>query len=299
MQSLSDIRAIHDQPLRELAEAAASLHRGRWEASRAKLRGGNRVTIGACGKGCGCCTQGQPVPSAAPASIRAAEDVAAAAKALREAGQERVCVALPPGGGPDFESMLSLIRQLRAAGSEVCADLDVQGIEEARKLKGAGCRVLCRRLGMDDALKADDTKPCLSERQAQGFQWAMQAGLQVCFRCLLGSGDRAEDRLCLLHVLASGTMRPDVVHVRLPAPSPDGEDLLPASDVIRFIATTRILLPDCRIHLAMDRRRLDRGSVMMVHACGANSIEYIPPRTGRKGSGSYADNTDLPTRWVH
>ena len=299
MQSLSDIRAIHDQPLRELAEAAASLHRGRWEASRAKLWGGNRVTIGACDKGCGCCAQGQPVSLAASASIRAVEDVAATAKALREAGQERVCVALPSGGEPDLESMLSLIRELRAAGSEVCADLEVQGLEEARKLKGAGCAILCRRLGMDDALKADVTRPCFSERQAQGFQWAMQAGLQVRFRCLLGQGDRAEDRLCLLHALASGTMHPDVVHVRLPTPSPEGEDLLPASDVIRFIATMRILMPDCRIHLAMDRQRLDRGSVMMAHACGANSIDYIPPQMGREASGSYADYTDLPTRWAH
>jgi biotin synthase-like enzyme len=263
MPAAADVRAIHDQPLRELARAAAALHRRRWEAARPGPRGARRIALETCD--CGR-DPAHPVPASA-------EAVLSEARAARAAGQGRYCLAAQ---SLDLEAMLVLVRGIRALGLAVCVDGEVAGVDEARRLKAAGCSTLCR---------------CFrTEAPWRGTEAAAAGGLQVCFRCLLGREAAPEARLAFLQALVEGPAQPDVLHLRL------AEGGTPAREVIRFIATARLLLPGCRIHLALYRASLDPRSRMMAHLCGADDLTFVPHGGVPDDLGSYADQTCLPGR---
>ena len=298
MPNSSDIHAIHDQPFADLVRTAAAEHRSRWDATRNRTGSAKRSSVETCARVCDGCGLGMPESSTASMPQDFAAGALSWARAARDSGRKRLCLAASTPStseGEDFGSILKLVQQIRLLGLEVCADPVITGPAEARMLKEAGCAVLSHHLRIARKAIGEATGPCLSQRNMQGLRAAAEVGLQVCFNCTLGQGETSEDRLCFLQSLASSEVRPNVLHLRLSSSRPGEAEPIQPSEVIRFIATARILLPGCKLQLVVERTRLDYRSLMMAHLCGVNTMGFIPHWRPSGGLGSFADQTYLPT----
>jgi biotin synthase len=106
-----------------------------------------------------------------------------------------------------------------------------------------------------------------------------RAGITVCCGGIIGMGESDEDRIGLLHQLATLTPHPESVPINLLVRvegTPLGDAAaLEAVDplvMVRTIATARILMPSSRVRLSAGRRSLSREAITLCFMAGANSI---------------------------
>jgi len=103
-----------------------------------------------------------------------------------------------------------------------------------------------------------------------------QAGITVCCGGILGMGEKASDRVGLLHQLATLNPHPDSVPinllVRVEGTPLATIPLLDPLEMVRAIATARILMPASRVRLAAGRKQLSPEAVTLCFLAGANSI---------------------------
>jgi biotin synthase len=105
-----------------------------------------------------------------------------------------------------------------------------------------------------------------------------RAGLSVCCGGIIGMGENETDRLKMLEVLCSLDPEPESVPINCLTPI-EGTPLAktPPIDVfelVRLIATARIVLPKAKIRLSAGRDRLTREAQARCLFAGANSIFY-------------------------
>jgi len=103
-----------------------------------------------------------------------------------------------------------------------------------------------------------------------------RAGITVCCGGIIGMGESREDRLSLLQQLATQQPHPESVPINLLVPV-EGTPLaaLPPIDpleLVRTIATARILMPASQVRLSAGRLSLSDEAQALCFVAGANSI---------------------------
>jgi biotin synthase len=102
------------------------------------------------------------------------------------------------------------------------------------------------------------------------------AGITVCCGGIVGMGESDEDRIGLLHQLATLDPQPESVPINMLvrasgtplASQPDLDPLI----MVRTIATARIVMPRSMVRLAAGRGQMSRESICLCFLAGANSI---------------------------
>ena len=105
---------------------------------------------------------------------------------------------------------------------------------------------------------------------------AREAGISVCSGGIIGLGEAPEDRVGLLHTLATLTQHPESVPINALVPvagtplaglaAPTGMELL------RCVATARLLMPRTVVRLSAGRVSLSVAEQALCFVAGANSI---------------------------
>ena len=105
---------------------------------------------------------------------------------------------------------------------------------------------------------------------------AREAGISVCSGGIIGLGEAPEDRVGLLHTLATLTQHPESVPINSLVPvagtplaglaAPTGMELL------RCVATARLLMPRTVVRLSAGRVSLSVAEQALCFVAGANSI---------------------------
>jgi biotin synthase len=123
------------------------------------------------------------------------------------------------------------------------------------------------------------------------------AGLQVCCGGILGLGETVEDRVHFLHELALLDPPPEAIPINVLVPIPgtplEGMPPIPPVEVIRVIATARILFPLSRIRLAAGRQAMSPEAQALAFLCGANSIFTGEKLLTTPGCGADSDQALL------
>ena len=105
-----------------------------------------------------------------------------------------------------------------------------------------------------------------------------KAGITVCCGGIIGMGESLDDRCSMLTTLANLDPQPESVPVNALAPmsgTPLGErDPVDPLELVRMIATARILMPKARVRLSAGRLALTREAQVLCFLAGANSIFY-------------------------
>jgi biotin synthase len=238
------------------------------------------IKTGGCPEDCAYCSQSAHYKTGvAKQELMNPRDVLAAAKRAKTEGATRFCMGaawrqVPEG--KDFERVLEMVRGVAALKMEVCCTLGMLTESQAARLKEAGLHAYNHNLDTSPEFYGEIISTRIYDDRLRTIAHVRKAGITVCCGGILGMGETDEDRIGLLHQLASLEPHPESVPINMLVPS-EGTPLGNAEELdplvmVRTIATARILMPASRVRLAAGRRQMSSESVALCFLAGANSI---------------------------
>jgi biotin synthase len=282
MPTLSEVRAIHDLPLTELLHRAQTVHRQHHASDEVQLCTLLSVKTGGCPEDCAYCPQSAhyETPVSAEKSLEVAEVLQAAGRALAS-GATRFCMGAAwreVKDGPAFDNVLEMVRGVRALGMEACVTLGMLNDDQAGRLKEAGLTAYNHNLDTSrQHYKSIISTRTYDDRLAT-LERVRKAGITVCSGGIIGMGESIDDRCEMLRTLASLEPPPESVPINTLVAT-EGTPLAEMAPVdplelVRMIATARILMPRSRVRLSAGRLSLSREAQLLCFLAGANSIFY-------------------------
>lgn len=280
--SLAEVRALHDLPLFELIDRARSVHVANHRHDEVQLCTLLSVKTGGCPEDCGYCSQSSHHKTAVKGEpLMKVEDVVAAARRAKDQGATRFCMGAAwreVKEGPQFERVLGMVREVKSLGLEACVTLGMLNEEQARRLKEAGLDAYNHNLDTSREHYRSIISTRTFDDRLRTLKNVREAGITVCSGGIIGLGESVDDRCRLLIELASLDPHPESVPVNALARI-EGTPLasLPAVDpldLVRMIATARVMMPRSKVRLSAGRTDLSREAQLMCLYAGANSIFY-------------------------
>jgi biotin synthase len=281
--ALKDLQSIYHRPLFDLIQEGRRVHREFWPENEVQLCTLLSVKTGGCSEDCGYCSQSAHHKTQVDRQrLMTTEEVLPAAREAKENGSTRFCMGAAWKGVRDgeekFETMLETVREVSKLGMEVCVTLGQLGDTEARKLKEAGLTAYNHNIDTSPEHYANIVTTHTFQDRLDTIAAVQRAGISVCCGGIIGMGESVDDRLRMLEVLCSFDPLPESVPINCLTPI-DGTPLAksPPIDVfelVRLIATTRIVLPRAKVRLSAGRDKLSREAQALCLFAGANSIFY-------------------------
>jgi biotin synthase len=238
------------------------------------------IKTGGCPEDCAYCPQSAHYDT--PVSrqgLMAVDDVVARARRAAGEGVTRLCMGAAwrdAPDGPEFETVLRMVRGVADLGLEVCCTLGMLTLDQARRLREAGLTAYNHNLDTSPEFYGRIITTRVYDERLRTLAAVRQAGISVCCGGIVGLGESERDRIRLLFQLATQRPHPESVPINLlvrvvGTPLAD----LPALDpliLVRMLATARILMPGSMVRLAAGRDQLTREAVVLCFMAGANSI---------------------------
>jgi biotin synthase len=281
--TVEEILAIHNLPLLDLIARANASHRAHQDVSDVQKASLLSIKTGHCPEDCGYCPQSShhgDVELEALELMRV-DDVLERASHARAAGANRFCMGAAwrqVRDGAQFDAVLEMVKGVRALGMEACVTLGMLDESQAQRLKAAGLTAYNHNLdtGPDYYSKIVSTRT-YDDRLAT-LKAVRQSGIEMCCGGIIGMGESIADRAAMLQVLAGFDPHPESVPINALVPvagTPLGtRDKIDPLDLVRMIATTRILMPKARVRLSAGRSDLSREAQILCLVAGANSVFY-------------------------
>jgi biotin synthase len=282
MLTVSEIRALHDLPLTELLYRAQSVHRQHHAADEVQLCTLLSVKTGGCPEDCAYCPQSAhyQTPVSTEKSL-AVDEVLDAARRARAEGASRFCMGAAwreVKDGPAFDNVLQMVRGVRALGMEACVTLGMLNDDQARRLKDAGLTAYNHNLDTSRQHYQSIISTRSYDDRLATLQRVRRAGITICSGGIIGMGESIDDRCEMLRTLASLDPQPESVPINTLVAT-EGTPLAAMTPVeplelVRMIATARILMPKSRVRLSAGRMSLTKEGQLLCFFAGANSIFY-------------------------
>jgi biotin synthase len=280
LPSPDDIRAIHDLPIPELLFRAATVHREHWNPLAIQFCSLDSIKTGACPEDCAYCPQSSRYPSGLKVEpLKAVEEVLAGARAAKATGSTRYCMGASwreVRDNRDFEAVLEMVRGVSALGMEVCVTLGMLDVDQAKRLKAAGCQVYNHNIDSSRDFYETIISTRKFDERLRTIDAVRQAGLEVCCGGIVGMGESIDQRIHFLHELTEMDPPPESIPINhlVPVAGTPLADLppVPPLEFIRMLATARILFPQSRIRLSAGRLAMSDEMQAMAFFVGANSI---------------------------
>jgi biotin synthase len=116
------------------------------------------------------------------------------------------------------------------------------------------------------------------EDRLETLQRVRNAGVTLCSGGIIGIGETLRDRASMLQVLASMNPHPESVPVNglvaVEGTPLEGQQPFEPLELVRMVATARILMPHARVRLSAGREQLSREAQILCLQAGADSIFY-------------------------
>ena len=276
----AEVAAVYRMALPDLVFRAQAIHRQYHAADRVQTCQLLSIKTGGCPEDCAYCPQSAHYDADVERQgLLDPEHVISVARQAAERGITRFCMGAAWRQAPEgreFESVLDMVRGVSALGMEVCCTLGMLTPEQARKLKDAGLTAYNHNLDTSPEFYGSIITTRAYDDRLKTLAAVREAGITVCCGGILGMGEREEDRVGLLQQLASLNPHPESVPINMLV-RVEGTPLaqMPALDpleMVRAIATARILMPASRVRLAAGRKQLSPEAVTLCFVAGANSI---------------------------
>ncbi|MGA2428937.1 MAG: biotin synthase BioB [Candidatus Acidiferrum sp.] len=275
-----EVEEIYRTPLTELVFRAQSVHRQSHASDRVQTCQLISIKTGGCPEDCAYCPQSAHYDAPVERQgLLDAQHVIGVAREAAERGVTRFCMGAAwrqAPEGAEFERVLEMVRGVSALGMEVCCTLGMLSEGQAARLKDAGLSAYNHNLDTSPEFYGSIISTRVYDDRLRTLAAVRKAGITVCCGGILGMGEREADRVGLLHQLATLKPHPESVPINMLV-RVEGTPLasLPALDpleMVRAIATARILMPASRVRLAAGRKQLSPEAVTLCFLAGANSI---------------------------
>jgi biotin synthase len=281
----AEIQVVYDTPLLELVFRAANVHRSYWHPSEVQKSTLLSIKTGGCSENCGYCSQSQHHDTFVKATpTLKSDEIMAAARRAKEAGSTRFCMGSAwreVGNKHAFKRVLEVVKEIDSMGMEVCTTLGMLTAEQAKQLKEAGLTAYNHNLDTSPEYYPKVVTTRTYEERLQTLANVRAAGISVCCGGIIGMGEEDHDRVGLLHVLATMSEHPESVPINALVPvkgTPLGDALIAAGekatwdDMVRMIATARVVLPRTAVRLSAGRKEFPVSAQALMFLAGANSI---------------------------
>ncbi|MFM9071849.1 MAG: biotin synthase BioB [Cyanobium sp.] len=280
--SKGEILDLLQLPLLDLLWRAQGVHRAAHPHPTMLLASLLSVKTGGCEEDCAYCPQS--MHHSADVGGRPELDVQAVlgrAQAAKIAGAQRFCMGWAwreIREGAPFDAMLAMVRGVRELGMEACVTAGMVTPQQAGRLAEAGLTAYNHNLDTSPEHYGEIISTRTYQDRLETLQRVRAAGIQLCCGGILGMGESLDDRAGLLEVLATMDPHPESVpiNVLIPVEGTPLEDQPPIDplDLVRMVATARILMPLSRVRLSAGREHLSREAQILCLLAGADSFFY-------------------------
>jgi biotin synthase len=276
----AEVAAIYRTPVLELIARAGEVHRQFHDPSEVQVCVLLSVKTGGCPEDCAYCPQAARYHTTVEAEpLLELAEVLAAARRARDAGATRFCMGAAwreVRDGAAFDSVLAMIRGVNQVGLEVCCTLGMVNAEQAERMKEAGLYAYNHNLDSSAEFYERIIKTRTYEDRLSTLENVRSAGISVCCGGIVGMGETEDDRIAFLHTLASLPEPPESVPINALV-AVEGTPLADRPrveiwDMVRAIATARILMPRAMVRLSAGRVAMSEAEQALCFLAGANSI---------------------------
>ena len=275
-----EIAALYHQPLLDLLLQAQTLHREFHPPNQVQMCRLLSIKTGGCPEDCAYCPQSARYSTGVERQpLMNCDEILPAAQAAKADGATRFCMGAAWRQAPqghEFDSVLESVRAVAALDLEVCCTLGMLTEAQAVQLKQAGLTAYNHNLDSSPEFYSSIISTRVYQERLETIAAVRKAGITVCCGGILGMGESEDDRIGLLHQLATLDPHPESVPINMLVRAP-GTPLAGAPDLdplvmVRTIACARVLMPRSMVRLAAGRRQMSREAVLLCFLAGANSI---------------------------
>lgn len=276
-QNVSD---IYHQPVLDLVFQAASVHREHNEANEIQVSSLISIKTGACPEDCSYCSQSARFKTNIKVEkLMPLAEVKARAQSAKDAGASRLCMGAAWRNVKDnaqFDQVLEMVSEVNDMGMEVCCTLGMLTAEQAQKLADAGLYAYNHNLDTSREYYDKVITTRTYDDRLETIDHVRKAGITVCSGGIIGLGESTDDRISMLVTLANLPVAPESIPINALVPvegTPLGEQpRVEIWDMLRMIATTRILFPHTVVRLSAGRNEMSTVEQALCFLAGANSI---------------------------
>ena len=277
--SQEEVTELFVTPFNDLLFKAQSAHRVWFDPNEVQMSTLLSIKTGGCPEDCGYCSQSVKFDTSVNASaLMGVDEVLEMARQAKDGGATRFCMgaAWRNPKDRDMGAICLMVEGVKRLGLESCMTLGMLTEAQADQLKSAGLdyynhnidtsrhyyeKIISTRT-MDDRIKTLDN--------------VREAGLNVCCGGIVGIGEAREDRIGMLHALATMPSHPQSVPINMlvrveGTPLSESGSIDPF-DFIRTIGVARILMPKSVVRLSAGREKMSEEFQALCFLAGANSI---------------------------
>ncbi len=276
----SEIKEIYNMPLMELVFNAAQIHRENFNPSKVQISSLISIKTGGCPEDCAYCPQAARYQTDITKNpLMEVSDVINLAKIAKDNGSSRVCLGAAwreVKDNQDFDRVLEMVKGVTEMDMEVCCTLGMLNEDQAIRLKEAGLYAYNHNIDTSE----DNYKKIITTRsyddRLETLKNVRKAKLTVCTGGIIGLGETEEDRIKMLKALSNLYPHPESVPINtlvaVPGTPLENQEKVPIWDLLRMIATARILMPKSFIRLSAGREGRSESDQALCFFAGANSI---------------------------
>lgn len=278
--TINEIHDLYNLPLLELVYRAATLHRKYNDTAEVQVCTLLSIKTGGCSEDCAYCPQAARYNTGVNVhALMKQEEVLEYAQKAKEAGSTRFCMGAAwreVRDNRDFDRVLEMVKGVNELGMEVCCTLGMLTETQAQKLADAGLYAYNHNLDTSAEYYEAIITTRTYEDRLQTLDNVRKAGVSVCCGGIIGLGETHEDRIIMLHTLSTMPEHPESVPINALVPI-KGTPLEQNSkvdiwDMVRMIATARILMPKAMVRLSAGRTSMSIAEQALCFMAGANSI---------------------------
>ncbi len=278
--NLEEAQSIYNKPLLELVYEAATMHRKYHNPSEVQISSLLSVKTGGCKEDCSYCPQAARYHTDIKVhGMLNPVDVVDKAKQAKAAGANRMCLGAAwreVRDNRDLDKVLEMVRGINELDMEVCCTLGMLTESQAQKLSDAGVYAYNHNIDTSEDFYGDVISTRTYSDRLNTLDNVRKAKMTVCSGGIIGMGESTDDRLKMLITLANLDQQPESVPINTLVPVPgtplEEQGQVEFEDLLRMIATARIMMPKAAVRLSagrLERSRLEQGFCFMA---GANSI---------------------------
>ena len=278
--SLEEVQEIYNVPVLDLIYRAATIHRKYNDTGEVQVCTLLSIKTGGCSEDCAYCPQAARYNTGVNVqALMKKEEVMDYARKAKEAGSTRFCMGAAwreVRDNRDFDRVLEMVQGVNELGLEVCCTLGMLTEEQAKKLAGAGLYSYNHNLDTSEEYYGDIITTRTYDDRLRTLDNVRKAGVTVCCGGIIGLGETHDDRIKMLHTLCTLPEHPESVPINslvaIKGTPLENNAKTDAWDMVRMIATARILMPRTMVRLSAGRLELSVAEQALCFMAGANSI---------------------------
>ena len=273
---------ILNLPLNDLIFKAQSVHRKSFKNADVQLASLVSIKTGSCPEDCKYCPQSAHFNvDIKKEKLMDFSNLREAASLAKKNGADRFCMGAAwkkLNDGSQLNSVLEMIKEVKSLGLEACVTLGSISLSQAKKLKKAGLDAYNHNIDTSPEFYKKIISTRTFEERLETIKNVSDAGISVCCGGIIGMGETWDDRAKMLEVLVNLKPQPESVPLNALVPvkgTPlENQPLINPLEMVRMVATTRILLPKTRVRLSAGRKKFSNETQLLCLLAGANSIFY-------------------------